>query len=361
MSPGSQMKQELEPDLMASKKVSRRVFVGAALVGTGAAAGALLRRSQESAVPPAGSATIDASEFAYDVSEFARTDPKLLLYQPAGTFPTGMERVKRLTVDSTGRIWVAGDRMVGQFSPTGEAGRQLKLERPPHALWAGRDGELVVALGNFFEVYDGQGRLRLRSPRLGEDSFLTAVAVEGATIYLADAGRREVLQCDRGTGEITGRFGRKDQPAGNPGFVVPSPYFDLAVSRGRLHVTNPGRLRVETYTLDGRFESSWGSPGLAPNRFCGCCNPVYFTLRPNGGFLTSEKGLTRIGVYGADGSFEGLVAGPDTLVDDKELAKRACQDCRLGGGFDVACDAAGRVFVLDPFRKSVRVFVPRSA
>lgn len=345
---------------MSSNKVSRRAFVGAALVGTGAAAGALLRRSQESSPAPAGGATIDPSEFAYDVSEFAKTDPKHLLYQAAGAFPTGLERVKCLILDASGQLLVGGDRVVRQFSPEGKPGREIKLERPTHALGLGSANELVVALGNFFEIYDTQGALQFRSPKLDSDSFLTAVAVHEQFLFLADAGRREVLRWDRRTGELAGRFGRKDQPAGNPGFVVPSPYFDLAVGHERLHVTNPGRLRVETYTLDGRFESSWGGPGLAPDRFCGCCNPVYFTLRPDGGFLTSEKGLTRIGIYGPDGAFKGLVAGPDILVDDRELAKKACQDCRLGGGFDLACDAAGRVYVLDPFRKAVRIFSPRT-
>ena len=99
---------------------------------------------------------------------------------------------------------------------------------------------------------------------------------------------------------------------------------------------------------------------MAVNRFCGCCNPVYFKLTPEGGFITSEKGLARINLYGPDGNFRGAVAGPETLVDDKDLAKRACADCRLGGGFDVALDQSGRVFVLDPFRKTVRMFTARS-
>jgi hypothetical protein len=157
------------------------------------------------------------------------------------------------------------------------------------------------------------------------------------------------------------RFGKKDSTRNNPGFAVPSPYFDLALGKdGKLRVANPGRLRMETYTLDGRFESSWGTAGLTIDRFCGCCNPVYFTLRPDGGFITSEKGLTRVNLYDASGVFEGAVAGPEVLVDDKELAKRACADCQVGAGFDVAMDSEGRVLVLDPFRKAVRIFRPKA-
>jgi hypothetical protein len=348
-------------NMTTGKKWSRRTFVGTALVGAGVAAGALIRKAQNPGAPAKTQGANVEGEFAYDVSEFEKTDPKHLLHQPTGSFDTGFERVKRLTTAPGGLVLVAGDRSVKFLNSSGVLQSEIKLERPPHCLHVAGADELLVGLGNYFEVYDFSGKQKLRSPRLGEETFLTAIAAHDRTVYLADAGNREVLRCDRRTGEITGRFGRKDEPPGAPGFVVPSPYFDLAVGRDRLHITNPGRLRMESYTFDGRFESSWGEPGMAINRFCGCCNPVYFTLLPEGGFITSEKGLARVNIYNASGVFQGAVAGPETLVDDKQLAKRACADCRLGGGFDVARDEGGRVFALDPFRKTVRMFTPRTA
>jgi hypothetical protein len=346
--------------MTTAKKWSRRAFLGTALVGAGIGAGALIRKAQHSGVrsKPAG-ATLHG-ELTYDISELEKTDPKHLLYQAAGAFETGFERAKRLTTAPGGLVLVAGDRAVKFLNRSGALQSEIKLERPPHCLHVAGADELLIGLGNYFEVYDLSGKQKLRSPRLGQETFLTGLGAHDRTVYLADAGNREVLMCDRRTGEITGRFGKKDEPPGAPGFVVPSPYFDLAVGRERLHIANPGRLRVESYTFDGRFDSSWGEPGMAIDRFCGCCNPVYFTLASDGGFITSEKGLARVNIYSSSGSFQGAVAGPETLVDDKELAKRACADCRLGGGFDVARDESSRVFVLDPFRKTVRMFTPRA-
>lgn len=340
----------------AEKKTSRRTLVGAVLVGAGAAGGALIRRMQNSGAPDAGSKAKIEGEFAYDVSEFEKTDPKHLLYHPAGSFDTGFERVKRIAIAPGGVVVVAGDRSVKLLTASGTVQGEIKLERLPHCIHIVGPDELLIGMANYFAAYDFNGREKMRSPKLGGETFLTAITAHDQMVYLADAGNREVLMCDRRTGEITGRFGRKDQPPGAPGFVVPSPYFDLAVGAGRLHIANPGRLRVESYTLDGRFESAWGAAGMAIDRFCGCCNPVYFALAPDGSFITSEKGLARVNVYSPGGVFQGAVAGPETLVDDKELAKRACADCRLGGGFDVARDETGRVFVLDPFRKTVRIF-----
>ncbi len=151
-----------------------------------------------------------------------------------------------------------------------------------------------------------------------------------------------------------GRIGRRDGTRGVPGFVVPSAFFDLAVAPdGLLRVANPGRHRVEAYTVDGDFEFSWGRASLDIDGFCGCCNPVNFALLPGGGMVTCEKGLPRVKVYDAHGSFEGVVAGPELFAENR----RACtpDDCRTGG-LDVAVDSKGRILVLDQVAGTVRIF-----
>jgi hypothetical protein len=90
--------------------------------------------------------------------------------------------------------------------------------------------------------------------------------------------------------------------------------------------------------------------------FCGCCNPVYFTRLPDGWFVTSEKGLNRIKVYDVTGKFECVVAGPEQLIKDRELAWKSCTNCQVGFGMPVAADARGRVLVLDPSTRDVRIF-----
>ena len=90
--------------------------------------------------------------------------------------------------------------------------------------------------------------------------------------------------------------------------------------------------------------------------FFGCCNPAHFAILPDGRFVTSEKGIPRIKVYSAQGQFECVVAGPEQLaVDSRQLSDpRLAADKRV---FDVAVDSRGRVLVLDPQARSVRVYV----
>lgn len=337
----------------------RRGFVGAILVALGAVGGWIVRRFQSpEALRKARPTKLD-SRFVYDISEFETTDRSLLLYEADGEFTTGFKRSKRITTAGD-RILVAGDRSVKIFNRSGTPETEIKLTRPPHCLHVTPEDELFIGLGNYFEVYDLSGERKLKAPKpAGENTFLTAIAVHRDTVYLADAGSREVLLCDRETGVVKSRFGKKDKDLNNPGLVVPSPYFDLMIGQdNEVSLANTGRLQMETYTLDGRFRQAWGGPGMRVDRFCGCCNPVYFTRSPAGDYITSEKGLARINVYAADGTFKGSVAGPDMLVEDKALAKRACNDCSVGAGFDVAMDEQGRILALDPFRMIVRIFKP---
>ena len=147
-----------------------------------------------------------------------------------------------------------------------------------------------------------------------------------------DKGRREadvnlwgVVHCCReaapdmiakGSGRIVsvasdaGRIGEKNQERSIPGFIVPSPFFDVKLGDdGLIRVTNPGRHQIETYTTAGEFVSAWGQASAALEGFCGCCNPIHLVLLPNGRTVTCEKGLPRVKVYGPGGAFECVVAG----------------------------------------------------
>lgn len=333
---------------------SRRGFLGTAgagLIGlTGWLAGCGKRRGK------AEKPTLD-SRFTYDVSRFEHTDPALLLYREIEPIPSGFDDPKCLAIGPDNSLFIGGDRAVKHLDRAGRVRSTIALTSKPFALSA-TEARLCVAMKDHLETFDGSGRPLAVGKPLEGTPWLTGVADAGDTIYLADAGGREIIRCAE-SGQVLGRFGRPGD--GNPGFVVPSPYFHVMLGGdGLLWVNNPGRHQVEAYTTDGKFELGWGASSMAVEGFCGCCNPVYFTRRPDGKFITSEKGLNRIKIYDATGNFEGVVAGPEQLVNDLALAKKACADCRVGFGFDVACDSAGRVLALDPATKAVRVFTPKT-
>ena len=56
-----------------AKKLSRRTFVGTALVGAGVAVGALIRKGPNPGSELKSAGALRKEEFAYDVSEFEKT------------------------------------------------------------------------------------------------------------------------------------------------------------------------------------------------------------------------------------------------------------------------------------------------
>ncbi|MBN2270640.1 MAG: NHL repeat-containing protein [Sedimentisphaerales bacterium] len=301
-------------------------------------------------------------KFTDEITELARIDPNLILYEESSIrISTGFEQSQAIAADSEGRIYVVGDNALRVFTPSGEPISRISLSQTVLCVEPGNDGRIYVGTRDHVEVFDTQGQRIAAWQSLGDNAFVTAVAVSGDDVFVADAGNRIVVRYDL-SGKIANRIGEKDLERNVPGFVVPSPYFDLAVSKdGLLRVANPGRLRVEAYTLDGDFEFSWGKSSVAVEGFCGCCNPANIAMLPSGGFVTSEKGLARVKLYDSQGTFVGVVAGPDQLLEGAAPYVAVLPEQHRVGGFDVAVDPEGRVLVLDRAKNAVRFYTRKKA
>ena len=185
--------------------------------------------------------------------------------------------------------------------------------------------------------------------------MLTSIAIDEKNVYLADAGNKVVLRCDA-EGRVINRIGRRDPARNVPGFVIPSPYFDVAMGPdGLLRAVNPGGHTIEAYTPEGDLELTWGKPGVGVETFCGCCNPVNMAVLPDGHLVTAEKGIPRVKVYTATGRFVSVVAPPDVLLP----TATAATETRPGHALlvvDLAADSRGRILVLDPTARKLRIF-----
>lgn len=298
-----------------------------------------------------------SGEFAYDLTELAKVDPNLILYSQSGPpVSTGFKQSRAIALSSNGRMYVAGDRAIRAFSSTGNFERMIELSGEPQCLTVAEGGGIYVGLKDHVEVLSPEGKTVASWDNLGDEAVLTSIAKYEDSIFVADAGHRIVLHYN-GAGTLLGHVGEKDADKNIPGFVIPSPHFDLAVSRdGLLRVADPGRNRIETYTLDGHLEFWWGQRSVKIEGFCGCCNPVNFALLPNGWFVTSEKGLVRVKVYDSDGRFVGVVASPEQLTGGRLM--KICEtpeECR-GPAFDVAAGTDGRIYVLDTINNVIKTF-----
>jgi len=241
------------------------------------------------------------------------------------------------------------------FSPEGTLKAEMALPAAPRCLAVTAEGKLYVGLTDHIEVYDTAGKKLAVWESPGPKTILASLAVGSSDVFAADAGGRVVLRYDL-NGKLVRRIGAKDAAKNIGGFVIPSPYFDVALAPdGLLRAANTGQHRIEAYTFEGDLEFSWGQFGNEMEKFCGCCNPINFALLGDEGFVTAEKGLTRVKVYDGQGKFKGVVAGAELFKQHDTICEARGSGCNTGG-LDVAADQRGRIYVLDPYTGAIRIF-----
>jgi hypothetical protein len=326
----------------------RREFFADALRGAALVAGFAATQA-----PAASKAT--PNPFAYDVSRLEKTDPKLIGYEQVARWRTPRQEPRAIAAGPDGQIWIAAGNYVTATSPDGQRGLEIALSEPARAVSVARDGAVFVSLRNHLEVFSAKGERKAAWEAPDKKAWFTGIAVSDNAVFATDAGNRVLLRYDR-AGKLTARLGLKDKDRNIAGFIVPSPYFDVALGGdGVLRVTNPGRHRVDLFTQDGDFELSWGEATMGIKGFCGCCNPIHLALLPDGRVVTCEKGLPRVKVYSAHGDFETVVAGPESFPENaKACTAKGLGDCTQGG-LDAAVLADGRIAILDFVTGDVRV------
>jgi hypothetical protein len=294
-----------------------------------------------------------ANPFAYDVSRFQKTDPKLIAYEETARWAVPHKEARRLAIGPDDQIYVCAGNYITRLSRAGQAGLELALTGPACCVAVAGDGTIFAGLRDHIEVFDSKGARAAKWESPDPKTWLTGLAADDKNVFAADAVKLAVLRYDR-NGKITGRIGRKNAERNVPGLIVPSPFLDVMIHRdGLLRVNNPGRHQVEAYTFDGDLEAVWGKPGAAIGGFCGCCNPIGLAALSDGRILTCEKGIPRVKIYSAEGEFESVVAGAESFPENAH----ACNDLNdcIHGGLDAAVDAEGRIYILDIVTGQVRV------
>jgi len=280
--------------------------------------------------------------YRYDITEAAKIDPTLITWRQV-EHDLDLGGAADLFVDPW-HLWVLQGAAVHLLSLQAWGTRQTWPLSQPGTAFAPRSDGLLVAVRDHVERLV-QGETVERWPSLGDRAHITSITVDGDDLYIADAGNRQVIRY-RGPDEVY----RLD------GFLVPSPYFDVAVHAGQLWVANVGKHQLECYDATGERVRSFGRTGFAIDAFCGCCNPCHFIVLPDGRFVTAEKGLHRVKVLKPDGTLDGVVAGAGQLGIDTNSPICMTPDCSGPAGPIPAAMADGRLAVVHPVTGKLHLF-----
>ena len=318
--------------------------------------------------------------FVYTLDSFVSVPEEKVIFEPAWQVEIPGKDVRRLAVFET-KAWVALDDQLLAVALSTKGARleeRVALSFPPQCLAVGKlpppqnggtgndsESDLLfwVGSGSRVTVLTPAGEVRSEWNFFGSKAIITDIVVAGDNIFVADAGNRVVHRVDM-HGEKIAEIGHRDADRGILGFIIPSPYFDLAWgSDGLLRVVNPGVRRIELYTPDGDLEIFWGKAGLDEAGFCGCCNPAHIALFSDGRVVTAEKGIPRVKIYSAHGELLGWVASPEHFAPSSKWQETRDED-RLPV-LDVEVFSLPEspneqwVLVLDPARRVLEAFRPK--
>jgi hypothetical protein len=336
-------------------KKTRREFLGDVLwTGSVAAMGGL------ACLGLPGEACGSRKGIRPDIISMTKIDPAMILYEEIDKpVATGFIESRNVTVDTSGILYLVGDQAIRMMDSRGRIKDTIELNVTPYCLIPA-DKHFYIGTRDRIVIADKKGKVQTKWSSLGDHAWITSITLADEHIYIADAGQRIVWSYDL-KGNFIRRIGEKNPEKNIPGFVVPGPYFDLAMAPdGLLRVSNPGRHQVEAYTVKGDREFAWGKFGNGLEDFTACCNPVSFTILADGNIITCEKGFARVKIYDTFGNLMGFVADPEQLANvSPEVGVKTERVQRYG--FDVTADSNGYVYILDRARNVVRFFKRKQA
>jgi hypothetical protein len=220
--------------------------------------------------------------------------------------------LKAVTVSQSGKIYLGGDSFVSCYDNKLNKIWSLIAPAPVTSLAFCND-TVYASTMDMVLLINSEGKLLNEWGPFENNSIITSVSANKSYVAFADAGNKTLFILDKG-GEVKRMIGRNDGQ-----FIVPSPYFDVALdSAGLIYVANTGHRRVETRGSDGVIISYFGEPGIAPDAFCGCCNPAHF-VKTKTGYITAEKGINRIKILGESGEFIEFVSSKNDFTPSVPL------------------------------------------
>jgi len=265
------------------------------------------------AVGPSGNLYVaDGSRFHDRILEFNAKHEYLRQFGSAGSGNGQFNEIGGIAVSqSTGDLYVTGNNRVQEFSPSGEY------------------------LGKFGEFGSGNGQLW----------YPTGIALDSSgDVWVLDSSNYRVEEFSS-SGAYLGQFGERGSGAGKLGWA-----FGLAVSGGNLYVSEIENSRVQEFSSSGKYERAFDEKGSGKGK---SNVPWRIAADPGTGDLYVVEGASilagaeanRVQEFSPEGAFV-------TTFGSSGLGNG-----QLAGARGVAVGSSGQVFVADSGNKRIDEWV----
>lgn len=283
----------------------------------------------------------DTNPFEYDIEAYKDIDESLISHKETKQISIKEGNPRAINYKNN-QIYLLTEEYLQIIEPDGSEVFRMALPEAPNCLSIQENGNILVGFKNFIVKYSGTGDVLKISDTIAGKALLTAITYTDSSIFVADAGNRQVLIF---THELNNKgFFKGESGVNNKhGFIIPSAHFDLAVDNNELWVVNPGLHTLQNYTETGKLRAFWSKPSFELDGFSGCCNPFYIAFLSDGSFVTSEKGLVRIKIHKPSGEFVSVAAAPHSFTNGTKAPA-------------LAVDENDNIIALDFDRKMIRFF-----
>lgn len=252
---------------------------------------------------PEGPAPVEGINLNSEISDAWMISEELLINE--GT-------LNAVAASSTNRIYLGGDSFVSCYNNDLKLLWNTKTDSAITSISVSGDSIFASTMEHIL-VLNQEGKILNEWGPFEEGCMITSISSNRNFVAIADAGNKIVFIIDKG-GEVKRMIGQSERE-----FIIPSPYFDIALDKDNLlYTANTGKHRIETRTPDGAIKSFFGEAGAAPEYFSGCCAPAHFIVFPDG-FVTAEKGINRIKILNTSGEFVEFVNSKNTFAKSVPL------------------------------------------
>lgn len=284
-----------------------------------------------------------SNPYEYNLDSLKKVSPDLIAYEEIKNIRPETDYIFGIAIDKDDQLYIAATKEIIIYNKKLEKINSIPLDDDAYCINISDDGKIYIGMADHIEVYHKSGKQLSKWNSKGGQAIFTSIGIDSESVYVADAGNKIIYRYDH-EGFLQNEIGKKDTLNGIPGFIIPSPYFDLLIGRNQeLWVVNPGRHQLESYRPDGSLISSWNNTSMSVDGFSGCCNPSHIAMLSNGSFVTSEKGIERVKIHLPNGDFKCVVASSDKFLEGTT-------------DLDLAVDSKDRIFVADPKKGLIRIF-----
>jgi sugar lactone lactonase YvrE len=291
---------------------------------------------------PSGNKT--ENPYEYNIDEYKKIKEEQICYDEKASIPL-KDNPTAIAIDQSDNIYIAANNNCTVYDQQFSAVNTFSVNKPVSCLTVFGDS-LFIGTREQTLIYNTEGIKTGEFMPLGKKAIITSIAVKNNAVFVADAGNKYIHEFSL-TGDLRRQIGKKDSLKGNEGFIIPSPYFDLDIGPdGFLWAVNPGKHQFRNYDNSGNFRGYWYKTSMRLDGFSGCCNPTHMAILEDGSFVTSEKGICRVKIHNQAGDFVCVVATPQQFDEGTII-------------HDLAVDSKQNIYVLDPKRKQLRIFMKK--